>query len=113
MTRYTLTGLAILVAILVWSLPAAADFPEVPVVYETVDAVSSAPDEITITGIMVGHTTPTTSTFQISRGLDQDSVGRCDRFALLAMAKPGKYQFATVITDSSPRFGCKLLVRAP
>jgi hypothetical protein len=86
-------------------------------VYDTVDAVQSGTNErrITITGIIAGQTTVTTLTYQLrttsATNASEDLAARCDRFALLAMAKPGKYQFATVGFAGS--FDCKLSVRAP
>lgn len=118
MTRPRFRGLAILAATLAISLvsstPAIADFPFDGQVYDTVDAVQSDAAFITITGIVVGQSTATTSTYRI-RSLINDgaSAARCDRFALLAMAKPGKYQFATVMVSSFPEFDCKLTVRTP
>jgi hypothetical protein len=86
-------------------------------VYETVDAVQSGPGDrrITITGIIAGQSTATTLTYTLRvispTSSAEDVMARCDRFALLAMAKPGKYQFATVGIQGS--LDCKLIVRAP
>ena len=120
MTRPLFRGLVILAAILATSLvsptPASADFPFVGQVYDTVDAVQSDPGLITITGIVVGQSTATTSSYTIaatSNLSSEDGVARCDRFAMLAMAKPGKYRFATVGPGNNDRFVCKLIVRAP
>lgn len=121
MTRPLFRGPAILAATLAISLasmtPASADTASGPQVYDTVDAVQSGPGErrITITGIIAGQSTTTTLTYFL-RGnsattTTEDVSARCDRFALLAMAKPGKYQFATVGIPGS--FDCKLAVRAP
>ena len=116
MTRPLFRGLAILAVTLAISLastrPASADFPFVGQVYDTVDAVESDTGFITITGIAVGQSTATTSSYRIDAEAPEDGVARCDRFALLAMAKPGKYQFATVGPDRNDRFVCKLSVRA-
>jgi hypothetical protein len=120
MTRPLFRGLAILAATLAISLasptPASADFPFEGQVYDTVDAVQSDEGLITITGIVVGQSAATTSSYTIagtSSSSSEDGVARCDRFALLAMAKPGKYQFATVGPGRNDRFVCKLIVRAP
>jgi hypothetical protein len=121
MTRPLFRGLVLLAATLAISLvpttPASADIANGPRVYDTVDAVQSGPSDrdITITGIIVGQSTATTMTYFL-RGnsptsTTEDVSARCDRFALLAMAKPGKYQFATVGTPGF--FDCKLTVRAP
>ncbi len=120
MPRPLFRGLAILAAILATSLvsptPASADFPFVGQVYDTVDAVQSDLGFITITGIVVGQSAATTSSYFVdgtSSTSSEDGVARCDRFALLAMAKPGKYQFATVGPDRNDRFVCKLALRSP
>src|SRR4051812_12494608 len=104
MTRPLFRGLAILSAILGASLvsptPAIADRANGPHVYDTVDEVQSGPIErqITITGIIAGQSTATTLSYSLrtntSSVATEDLTARCDRFALLAMAKPGKYQFA-------------------
>jgi len=105
-------------------LPASLAVAEAPIavtsaVYETVDAIEVWGNRITVTGIISGQNAPSElqyvmfdlSTFS---GTPTDSAARCDRLAMLAMAKPGKYQFATVIVDpDSGRFACKLIVRAP
>jgi hypothetical protein len=120
MTRPLFRGLAILAATLATSLvsttPAIADFPFVGQVYDTVDAVQSDTSLITITGVVVGQSTATTSSYQLdgtSSSSSEDGAARCDRFALLAMAKPGKYRFATVGPDRNSRFVCKLNLRTP
>ena len=116
MTRPVFRGLAILAATLATSLisptPASADFPFDGRVYDTVDAVQSDADLITVTGIVVGQSTVTTSSYRIAATASSDGVARCDRFALLAMAKPGKYRFATVLAPGD-MFVCKLTLRTP
>jgi hypothetical protein len=105
-------------------LPASLAVAEAPIaeasaVYETVDAVEVWGNRITVTGIVSGQSAPSELQYLMldlgttSGGL-ADSAARCDRLALLAMAKPGKYQFAMVrVEPSSRRFGCKLIVRTP
>jgi hypothetical protein len=121
-TRPRFHGLVILAAILAVSLaatPASAGIANGPHLYDAVDEVQSGPSErqITITGIIAGQTTATTMTYTLrvnssSSAATEDVTARCDRFALLAMAKPGKYQFATVQPFGST-YDCKLLVRTP
>jgi len=74
-----------------------------------------------VTGIVTGEGAPSRRTFTIlgspvtpSSGTPQQDVAasRCDRLALLAMSKPGKFQFAIVDVGSS-RVGCKLIARTP
>jgi hypothetical protein len=114
MSRSLFTCLAILAVSFVSPVSAIADFPVVGHVYDTVDAVESAPNLITITGIIAGQSTPSTSTYTINVSLSPgDEPSRCDRFALLAMSKPGKFQFAMVVTSPLPLFSCKLITRAP
>jgi hypothetical protein len=116
MTRPLFRGLAILAAILATSLvsptPASADFPFDGQVYDTVDAIQSDADLITVTGIVVGQSAATTSSYRIDTTSPNDGTARCDRFALLAMAKPGKYRFATV-HGRFDQFVCKLTLRTP
>lgn len=121
MTRPRFRDLAILAATLAFSLAsttlASADIASGANVYDTVDAVQSGPSdrEITVTGIIAGQSNTTTLTYRLrtnaASNTTEDVPARCDRFALLAMAKPGKYQFATVGTPGF--FDCKLIVRAP
>jgi hypothetical protein len=121
MTRPLFRGHAILAATLAASLasptPASADDADGPHVYDTVDTVQSGPSErsITVTGIIAGQSTATTLTYTLRGSIEtnatEDVTARCDRFALLAMAKPGKYQFAIVGTLNV--FDCKLTLRAP
>jgi hypothetical protein len=121
MTRPRFRGHAILAATLAVSLasttPASADIAANANVYDTVDAVQSGPSdrEITVTGIIAGQSTATILTYRlranVASNTTEDVPARCDRWALLAMAKPGKYQFATVGTPGF--FDCKLTVRAP
>lgn len=73
---------------------------------------------ITVTGIIAGQSTATTLTYRLrttaSSNTTEDLQARCDRFALLAMAKPSKYQFATVQPfGAGTNFDCKLIVRTP
>jgi hypothetical protein len=123
MTRPRFRGLAILAATLAFSLastPASAGIADGPHVYDTVDSVQSGPadHQITITGIIAGQSTATTMSYTLrtpfssSVNANEDVSARCDRFALLAMAKPGKYQFATIVLPG-PTYDCKLTVRAP
>lgn len=75
--------------------------------YDAVEVVSSV---ITVTGIISGQGAPTTTTYTVLGGTE--SAARCDRLALLAMAKPGKFQFA-VVTQFGDEVSCKLIVRTP
>jgi hypothetical protein len=78
--------------------------------YDTIDAVEVVGSVITVTGIISGQGAPTTTTYTVLGGTE--SAARCDRLALLAMAKPGKFQFA-VVTQLGDEVSCKLIVRTP
>src|SRR5262249_18483185 len=86
MTRPLFRGLVILAATLAISLasttPASANFPSFGQVYDTVDAVQSDSSLMTITGIVVGQSTATTSSYRIAASplSSEDGVARCDRF---------------------------------
>jgi hypothetical protein len=96
--------------------------------FDTVDSIeatlvgdSNRPVGIKVTGILVGSSSPTTISVKLhSSGISQvsgmigvDPVARCDRMAMLAMSKPGKFQFALVETEIVQVFTCKLIVRTP
>jgi len=89
-----------------------------PAVYDTVDAVEVWGSRITVTGIIAGQSTQTEFIYIIYDGSNTNTTpegaNRCDRLALLAMAKPGKYQFATArVSGFASVFSCKLTVRTP
>lgn len=92
---------------------AAAPLPGISAVYDSVDAVEVSGSQITVTGIVAGDPAPTERIYTISDFSQQTgAAARCDRLALLAMTKPGKFQFATVRGQFSS-FSCKLIVRTP
>jgi hypothetical protein len=101
---FTFTGLS----------PAVAAFGD-SITYEAVDAVEVLADQIRVMGIISGQGAPSTTLYTIvNTGSTDVAASRCDRLALLAMSKPGKFQFAVVEELSTPvRFGCKLIVRTP
>lgn len=91
-------------------------------IYDAVDAIEVQSDRIKVTGIISGQSDPSTTMYQIASSSPGDTGGgstdvaasRCDRLALLAMSRPGKFQFATVVLFTIPlRYSCKLIVRAP
>src|SRR5262245_16328871 len=76
--------------------PAYADVVDV---YDAVDAVEMTVrtnnDDRTalqVTGILTGQTTPVTRTY-VFIDTQTDVVIQCQRLAVLAMSKPGKFQF--------------------
>lgn len=125
MTRHLVTCLAIVALSLVSPTPAAATtlaFGDA--VYDTVDAIEvlsgsgvTVPS-ITITGIISGQSAPSQLTYRIespTTNTNADGASRCDRLALLAMSKPGKFQLAmnTSTNSFATTFNCKLIVRTP
>jgi hypothetical protein len=108
MTRQ-LARLAVVAVLVLSSRLAAAD-----VVYDTVDAVETGSNSsIVVTGVIAGQGTPTTTFYSLgsSSAGGVDPAARCDRLALLAMSKPGKFQL--VMVQHSPQVACKLVVRTP
>jgi hypothetical protein len=89
--------------------PALAD-ASAGTVYDTVDGVELDQVEICVfgcvthtivkvTGIRTGHSTPSTLSFDF---VDKaDIAAHCQRLAMLAMSKPGKYQFG-IGADGTP-----------
>jgi hypothetical protein len=67
-----------------------------------------------VTGIVSGHGAPSTTDYNLITGTaaTPDYAARCDRLALLAMSKPGKFQFVITFIGSLG-FSCQLIVRAP
>jgi hypothetical protein len=87
--------------------------------FDTVDAVeltahlAGGNPRVIVTGILVGQTTPTTITFSFFTSSQHLAV-QCQDLAVLAMSRPGKYQFAIGSDGSSSNpGGCKLILRAP
>jgi hypothetical protein len=108
------------------SSPVVADVT-IQVVYDTVDSVEIKNHDICDTcggnqsmvivrGIVVGTSTPSTRTFNF--GTNIDIATRCERLAMIAMSKPGKYQLG-IGADMSNSGGvgghgdCKLILIAP
>lgn len=123
MTRHLVTCLAIITLAFVSPTPAAAaTTANSSAVYDTVDAIEVSPSDnfgipsITVTGIISGQSAPSELRYPISipsSGIITDEAARCDRFALLAMSKPGKFQLAMIISPFGDSFNCKLIVRTP
>lgn len=92
--------------------PAAAAITNV---FDTVDAVeitydgASGGELVKVTGIQAGGTVPTTLTFNFSGNAAR--AERCERLAVIAMSKPGKFQFG--IGGGSGQYSCKLILRTP
>lgn len=114
MTRHLATCFVLIVLSLGTPALAAADtVASVGAIYDTVDAIEASENRITVTGIIAGQSAPSTLVYIIRDfGSSTVAASRCDRLALLAMSKPGKFQFATVLVGD-PFFSCKLIVRTP
>jgi len=119
MTRHLVTCLAIIALSFVSPTPAAAaaTVATSSAVYDTVDAVELLDGTlITVTGVISGQSARSESIYQIFSIPNSDGPARCDRLALLAMTKPGKFQFALNYNSTGAfegMFNCKLIVRTP
>ena len=95
----------------------------ISVVFDTVDFVEIRTDDarnlfLLVRGIPSGQSTPSTGTFNFGNynttfGVDPaDAATRCERLALIAMSKPGKYQFGIGLQNLSggnrPSVDCRL-----
>lgn len=124
MTHKTLAS-AILLFALVSSTPVSATILST-YVFETVDSYDIYGDrrEVKVTGIISGEAAPRTVTItynavgSTSSGSDEfgakRTFERCERFALMAMSKPGQYLFELRQESSSVstlHVGCKLTRR--
>lgn len=104
--------------------PGAAD-ASILTVFDTVDSVeiqhlpicsscSGNHSVVVVRGIHSGSSTPTTSSFDF--GQDTDIATRCGNLAVIAMSKPGKYQFGIGADNLNPGGGhgdCKLILVTP
>jgi hypothetical protein len=116
MTRTLSACLTLGALCLLSSHAARASFGDVTL-YETIDALKVIDTRVVVTGILVGQSAPSTTTYILvlsgtNASNTVDMSARCDRLALLAMSKPGKFQFG-MVDESSGRFSCKLIVRTP
>jgi hypothetical protein len=118
MSRHLASCLAIAALVTISPRPLSAAIGP-PIVYDAVDAIDVQRDRIEVTGIISGDDGPSTTLYQIlgtTTGSSANDVAaaRCDRLALLAMSKPGKFQFAVTLQATFPnRHSCKLIVRTP
>jgi hypothetical protein len=109
MIRHLITCIAI-AALAMIAPESARAAPGDVTAYDTVDAIEAIGNDIIVTGIIAGQGAPTTTQYNIFQ--TEVTASRCDRFALLAMSKPGKFRFA-VIEGAFDRFSCKLILRTP
>jgi hypothetical protein len=89
--------------------PAAAS--PAPDIYDTVDAFELNNGNFFVTGIIHGQSVPSTTNYRFFG--QQDSISQCQRFVLLAMSKPGKFQLVLLPSGVSSPDGCKLVLRSP
>src|SRR5687768_15681500 len=108
MIRHLITCLTIAALTMIAPESARADLGDVTA-YDTVDAIEVTSNDIVVTGIIAGQGAPSTTRYDF---FTEVGASRCDRLALLAMSKPGKFQFAVVELDFE-RFSCKLILRTP
>jgi hypothetical protein len=107
MTFRPLTAAALLLA-LAPALPAEAQ--TATYVFQTVDAYEVDGNTVRITGIVQGEAQARTVSYPWSFGEQTTSyyaAQRCERLALLSVAKPGRYLFS-VLSASTLGFRCKL-----
>ena len=110
MTRTMIACLTLGALCLISSQPARAATGDLTL-YATVDAIKVLATVIEVTGIVVGQSAPSTVSYSIAT--TDVAASRCDRLALLAMSKPGKFQFGMVDESFGDHFSCKLIVRTP
>jgi hypothetical protein len=93
-------------------------------VYDTVDSVEVNSDDpnasfnvsLVVTGIPAGGSTPITKIYNfgaLSTAGNFEQAAHCQRLAVVAMSKPGKFQFAIGAFASSLNHSCKLILRTP
>jgi hypothetical protein len=109
MIRHLITVLAIAALTMISPESARADTGDVTA-YATVDAIEAIGNDIFVTGIIAGQGAPSTTRYDVFE--TEVTASRCDRMALLAMSKPGKFQFV-MVEHEFQRFACKLILRTP
>jgi hypothetical protein len=126
MTHRLASCLAITLLALAAPRPAAADV-FVQTVFDTVDSVEIRSHDICsgcplqafvlVRGIPAGGSVPSTQSFNF--GNNTDMATRCEHLAVIAMSKPGKFQFG-IGSDSTSTGGgnsghgdCKLILVTP
>jgi len=104
MTRAAFLALAAALA-----LPVFAQTGYTTVVFTAVDAVSLRSSGIQITGVPEGAAAPVTSTWSVYSASYAEA---CERYALLAMERPGRYRLEVLSSGSSLQY-CRLVRAAP
>lgn len=62
-------------------------------VFTTVDTYTAGAGHFVITGVLQGESAPRTISFD-APAYDGSEANRCDRLALLAMTRPGRFHFS-------------------
>jgi len=79
--------------------------------------ISGGPPSLTVRGIPAGGSAPVTKIYRFfnsSAVIDGvEAALHCQRLAVLAMSKPGKFQFAVVLPAQLNASGCRLTLVAP
>jgi len=78
-------------------------------VYNTVDSFQPFGSGFQVSGVLAGATVSTGRFYFLGNESLRTS---CERFAVLAMSKPGKFQFVITNPDANP-VTCRLALRAP
>jgi hypothetical protein len=86
-------------------------------VFSTVEGVEVEASRFTITGVVQGEPEARAVQFHVfsyaSPGSRSDILGSCERFALVAMSKPGEYLLHVYPGTSSGVAHCKLTLANP
>jgi hypothetical protein len=103
------TSLALLAGALVLTLGAAAVRADVTETFVAVDQVTVKTEEnndhnkphVVVGGVLQGQATATVRTFASSTGFgSHEMLQRCEKLALLALARPGRYSLALTRLDT-------------
>jgi hypothetical protein len=115
MSRFALCAALALATTLSAPSPAAAEIGDVTT-YETIDAIEPYGGYVKITGVIAGQSNASEIQYQMLSSGGSDAwvvnAARCERLALLAMSKPGKYTFA-LTQQWGGQYSCKLSLVAP
>jgi len=114
-------AICLAIASLTFAGPRPAAAAAIGTVFDTVDAVEINNDfanaTVVVTGLRPGGSVPITVIFTFGNSesaTNIDTAARCERLAVIAMSKPGKFQFAIGSnTGGSSGGGCKLILRTP
>jgi hypothetical protein len=103
----TLTRLAAVTAVMLFTQAAEAQVSASWQVFTTVDSVEGNLNSLKVTGVLQGDSAPTTQNLVFSGTESVAAAAACERKALLAMSKPGQYLFSA-LWASAGSCSCKL-----